>query len=248
MLSLGLELLMAAMALASVWLAVQPDTEANHLAGIAIWGVFLVEYVVRLARAPVKRTFVKDNLFDLVAILPWDFLRAARLVRLVRVLRLLRGVEVLWRVGRHLSGILRTNGLVYALAVTALLVVGAGFVIQQVEPGIATAGDGIWWSLVTATTVGYGDIAPRTQEGRLIAAVLMLVGIGAIGMLTGSIATYFIGSRGSSNPHVRHVQQRLDEWDAMNASQRREVVRLLHALATDPDQPPDDGGERQPRE
>lgn len=225
------ELLMGALALVSVWLATQPNTEFNHRVSLTVWGAFVLDYGVRLVRAKDKPGYFKANVPDLIAILPWDFLRAARLVRLVRVLRLLRGVEVLWRVGRHLSGIMKTNGLVYLLGVTAVIVVGAGFVVSQIEPGIGTPGDGVWWSLVTATTVGYGDISPKTQEGRLIAALLMLVGIGAIGMITGSIATYFIGARGSAHPTVRHLQQRLDEWDSMSEDERREVVRVLDALA-----------------
>ena len=52
--------------------------------------------------------------------------------------------------------------------------------------------ESIWWSFVTATTVGYGDISPVSLGGRIIASMLMLVGIGTIGMLTGTIATYFL--------------------------------------------------------
>ncbi len=228
------ELVMGVLAIASVWLAVQPDTEFHHVASLTVWGVFAAEYLWRLLRARDKVAFVRSNLLDLVAVLPWDFLRAARLIRLVRVFRFLRGIEVLWRIGRHVTGILKTNGLAYTLGATALLIVGAGYVIQTVEPGITNPADGIWWSLVTATTVGYGDIAPKTQEGRLIAAVLMLVGIGAIGMITGSIATYFIGSHGSSNAHVRHIQRQLDAWDEMSAEERRTIAHLVHALAHDP--------------
>ncbi len=224
---------MGALALVSVWLAFQPDTEFHHRASLVVWIVFALDYLVRLVRAPDKLAFVRGNVPDLIAVLPWDFLRAARLIRLVRVLRFLRGVEVLWRVGRHIRGVLGTNGLGYALAVTTTLAVLGGLLIRQVEPGITSTADGLWWGLVTATTVGYGDIAPRTQAGRLIAAVLMLVGIGTVGMITGSIATYFIGSRGSRNAHVRHVQSRLDAWDEMDADERREVARVLQALAAE---------------
>ena len=74
-------------------------------------------------------------------------------------------------------------------------------------------------------------MAPRTLEGRIVAAVLMVSGIGALGMITGSIATYFLGQRGSANPDIRHVQQRLDDWDALTDEERRRVVRMLDALA-----------------
>ena len=54
--------------------------------------------------------------------------------------------------------------------------------------------DAIWWSFVTTTTVGYGDISPSTNIGRLIAAILMIIGIGLIGSLTSTITTYFINA------------------------------------------------------
>lgn len=52
--------------------------------------------------------------------------------------------------------------------------------------------DALWWSFVTVTTVGYGDISPVSSFGRVIAGLLMAFGIGFIGMLTGTIATFFI--------------------------------------------------------
>lgn len=55
--------------------------------------------------------------------------------------------------------------------------------------------DSLWWSFVTTTTVGYGDISPRTGLGRIIATILMLVGIGFLSMLTGTIATFFLGKK-----------------------------------------------------
>jgi hypothetical protein len=51
-------------------------------------------------------------------------------------------------------------------------------------------------------------------------------------MITGSIATYFLGTRGASNPHVSHIQRQLDRWDEMTVEERREVVRLLESLVS----------------
>jgi len=225
------DIVMSALAVVAVWLAFQADTSGNHATQVAIWAVFLAEYAVRFTLARPKRTFFRTNLPDLVAILPWDVLRGTRLLRLLRLLRMLRGLEVLWRVSATVRGVLRTNKLQYVVVSTALLVMLGGLLIRQVEPAITSAEDGIWWSLVTATTVGYGDIAPRTSLGRLIAAVLMLTGIGTLGMITGSIATYFIGLRGARNPHVRHVQEQLDQWDDLNHRERLELGRVLTALA-----------------
>jgi voltage-gated potassium channel Kch len=57
---------------------------------------------------------------------------------------------------------------------------------------VKTAGDALWWAIVTVTTVGYGDVSPATAEGRLIAVALMLIGIGVISALTATIASFFV--------------------------------------------------------
>jgi hypothetical protein len=77
-----------------------------------------------------------------------------------------------------------------------------------------------------------GD-SEETGSGRIIAAILMLAGIGTIGMITGSIATYFLSPRGTRNPHVRHVQNQLGRWEKMTADERRQLGRILMALAHD---------------
>jgi voltage-gated potassium channel len=224
------ELLMGSLAIATIWLSTLPDTPSRSRTLTLIWVVFLIEYLVRLVRSPKKTDFVRANLVDLVAILPWDLLRAVRMFRLLRLLRLLRGFEVLWRVSGTVRGVLRTNHLGAVLITTSLFVLGGGVLITRLEPDLGSVPDGLWWSIVTVSTVGYGDIAPKTVEGRALAALLMLIGIGTLGMITGSIATYFMGSHGSVNPHVQHVRRQLDDWDALSAEERRQLSQMLAAL------------------
>jgi len=93
-------------------------------------------------------------------------------------------------------------------------------------------GDGIWWSVVTSTTVGYGDLSPVTPIGRGLAVVLMIVGIGTIGMITGSIATYFIEDGGNDLPsHVTFVRQELARWHELSHAERRRVAVLIDGLS-----------------
>jgi len=204
------EILMATLAIVVVIILylefTRPLTEeqANLLTKIdfSILAIFAVDYFYRLAKAEKKWSFIKTNIFDLVAIMPFDkvfrIARLARIVRLARFSRMLRFTKFIrvialgHRIGNSFSGVLKTNGLVYVILATFLIILGGAFGIMAFEPGMDNFGDAIWWSLVTTTTVGYGDISPETTGGRVIAGILMVVGIGFLGMVTGSVATYFV--------------------------------------------------------
>ncbi len=227
------EALMIGLALLVVALLTRPDSPTVDAANLAIWVVFAIDFVVRVALSGDRRRWLRRNIPDLIAVLPLDFLRIARLARLARLFRLVRAARVLWRVSSTLRAILRTNGLAWVLATaTAVVVVGA-LLIRLVEPAIGSFGDALWWSIVTATTVGYGDVSPETTLGRIVAGVLMLVGIGTIGMLTGSIATHFLQDRRGlpTDPQLEFVRQELDRWDQMTRDERRRVAALLTDLA-----------------
>jgi voltage-gated potassium channel len=160
---------------------------------LAVWGLFVADYVTRLALSTDRRAFFRRNIVDLLAIMPADFFRALRVLRLARLLRVVRAGSVLARVLREVRGVATTNGLSWVLIVSVCTVASGALIVWAVEPAIDSFADATRWSVVTATTVGYGDLAPENPLARVVAVVLMLVGIGTIGMLTGSIATYFIG-------------------------------------------------------
>ncbi len=238
------QITLASLALAVIWLVTLEDEPWVRQANLLIWGVFLVDYVARLALAPRKRRFIRGNVPDLIAVLPLDYLadllvtmdvsglgRLIRLARFLKMVWLLRAGLVLWRVGHNVRSILETNGLQYVLTVALGLIVLGGIGIWTLEPEVGSVGDGIWWSIVTTTTVGYGDISPRTIQGRVLAGVLMVVGIGTIGMITSSITTYFLGRRMTSNPHIVHLITELERWDKLTPRERQELAALLKALA-----------------
>ena len=80
------------------------------------------------------------------------------------------------------------------LGVLIICIISFGYVFYLAEPQIKTIGDGIWWALVTITTVGYGDIAPLTTLGRLVAGTLMFVGLGLIATVTAIVSAKFIAN------------------------------------------------------
>ena len=175
-----------------------------------IWFIFVVDYFVRFALAENKWNYVKKHPLELVAIIPFDsLLRAARLVRIFKVLQLL-GIS-----SRYLKPyleILKTNGLdtAFKLGVTMLFVIPIPIAI--VEPAIDTYAEALWWGLITITTVGYGDIAPVTIVGRLLAAVLLVVGIVIIGIFTSAVTNYFSNKpKDSRDEQVMKVIQSIDD-------------------------------------
>ena len=162
-----------------------------------ICALFASRFFWELYHAPSKRKFLRWGWSDLVSAVPEvEFLRGLRLARLLILIRLLRSTA---RAAHEVSALLKLDRgytvmtATFATAVTSML--GASFVLLGVEahaPGsnIHSAGDALWWSLVTVTSVGYGDYFPVTTAGRVVAAWLMIVGLGLVGSTTGFVASW----------------------------------------------------------
>jgi voltage-gated potassium channel len=202
------------------------DGDAFRVADWAIWTIFVADYVLGLAVSSNRRRYLYTAWVGLVVVivsfplLPSIF-ALARLARLARLLRLTRLVAFGARAFPALKATLGRRGLLYVLALFALLIVFAGALMSVAEPQTVhgTMWDGMWWAIVTATTVGYGDISPASPVGRLIAVVLMLFGIGLTATLAASVAAFFVKTDQGSN--MSEVVNRLDR-----------VERLLEELKT----------------
>ena len=166
------------------------DTLASVLNWV-IWTAFLAEAVLMLRVVDDRWRWVREHPLEVaIIILTPPFLpagmQAARVFRLLRLLRLLR-LGVLVR--RSLS----TEGIRDAAVLAAMTVLGGGAAYAAVEKAQnLSAWDGVWWAIVTVTTVGYGDTFPQTDPGRIIAIVVMFVGIGFIAVLTAAAAERFL--------------------------------------------------------
>ncbi|MEH0422930.1 potassium channel family protein [Streptomyces sp. B21-083] len=152
-----------------------------------VWGAFAVDYLVRIALADRRREYVRRHWPDLFAVL----------LPLLQPLRLLRVVSTLMLVGRRAQMASKVRLTTYVGgAVVGLLMFGSLAVLSveraSPEGNIRTLDDALWWSFTTMTTVGYGDHAPTTGMGRILAVGLMLSGIALLGLVTANIAAWFI--------------------------------------------------------
>lgn len=153
----------------------------------AVWVVFAVHYLVSLVLAPNTGRWFITHLHELAIVLlpPLRSLRMLRLVTLISALR------------RTAGSALRGKVTVYVVFTSLLLVLVSALAILDAEQNavgsnITNFGDAVWWSLVTITTVGYGDHYPVTEMGRIIAAGLMICGLGLIGSVTAAVASWFV--------------------------------------------------------
>ncbi len=184
---------------------------------------FLSDFVLTLVRSPNRvRYFFTWGWLDLLSSIPtldlarWG--RLARIARLARILRALRATRLLTKV------ILKQRAQSTSLAAAMLaflLVIGSSTAILQFEkvPGanIKTADDAIWWAFTTITTVGYGDRFPVTTAGRIVAVLLMTGGVGLFGVISATLAAWFL------TPEERST-------DAEIAGLRQEIASLREAI------------------
>jgi ion transport protein len=165
-----------------------------------ITGIFLIDFWKRYHQAPKggRHYFLHERgWLDLLGSLP--YLKIFRIFRVVRVLRQLRvyGFRPIihWFLDNRAQGALYVvlTGVVFVLEFSALAIVP----IESRSPSanITTGGDALWWGIVTMTTVGYGDKYPVTTGGRLIGVVVMVIGVGLFGTLSGFLANVFLAPR-----------------------------------------------------
>lgn len=188
-----------------------------NIIDLMIWIVFIVDYLWRFFTSKEKFRFIIDNIFDLLAILPSNAIftvfrlgrifRLAKLTKLVKLTRLLRIIGLSEKLERKASRLLRTNGLLYILYVNVFIVFVGSSIFSVVEEKAFS--DSLWWTIVTVTTVGYGDIVPSSIFGKWLAIILMLVGIGTIGMLTTALTNFFVKENSNEESKLDELQNEL---------------------------------------
>lgn len=224
------EVIMAIMAIISIVLIVLSygsviDINSGYpaLLNNTLLVIFAIDYFTRLYLAKDKKKFFKENIFDLLSIIPvsasFNFFRLARLSRLAVVFRLVRLVGLTGKLNR----LLQISGLVYIIYISiAILIISAA--MYSVSEHVSYD-QSLWWAIATATTIGYGDISPHTPLGKFAAILLMIIGIGFIGVLTSSLTNFLI--RDHTNDRMETVLKKLNQLEQSNRDLQEEVHELL---------------------
>ena len=186
---------------------------------VFIWALFAADLIAKLAIAPDRVAYARRHWLEvLIVLIP--FIRPLRILRLfVFGARAFGGARRLVNVDFLL---------VYAIG---MVIVAATFVtsVERGHDSITSFPDALWWSFVTVTTVGYGDLSPVTPIGRAIAIVLMLVGIGLFGGLTANLASAIVKSEDNVEDKVDALLEEVREL--------RTQVGELGTVTEDPVQP-----------
>ena len=178
-------------------LMVLPGGEHNTFAvvvNIAAWLVFLIDFVVHERRLTHYLSTWLGR-FDLTVVIltaPWFLLLDSSNTKFVLLIRLAR-VARLVMAGTGARRLVERLGRV-AIVAGAVVLFGAALAYRAehpTNPEFKTFGDSLWWAIVTLTTVGYGDIVPKTTGGRVTGVMIMITGVAILGVLAGSLASFF---------------------------------------------------------
>ncbi|OUR95086.1 ion transporter [Flavobacteriales bacterium 34_180_T64] len=203
------------------------DTNFHTFLNISEWVItilFTFEYIARIitVKKPLKYIFSFYGIVDLLSTIPKYIsiifygthalvaLRALRLLRIFRILKLARYLGA----SNNLTKALKASRakiavFLYAVVILSIILGTIMYLVEGEENGFTNIPKSVYWCIVTLTTVGYGDIAPQTPVGQLIASLVMILGYGIIAVPTGIVsAEYSMQSKSDDDtlPEVDSVQ------------------------------------------
>lgn len=151
------------------------------------WSAFAIDFLYGIISAKDKKQYLLKHPLDLAAVV-LPFLRPLRLLRVISF-----GSLVIQKVAIGRQFAITIKVFIASLFVAYISAVQITITERDVDgSNIKNFGDGLWWAITTVTTVGYGDRFPTTSEGRVLAVGLMIMGISLMGVITASVASWFV--------------------------------------------------------
>jgi voltage-gated potassium channel len=211
---------------------------------------FALEYFIRLVLAKKKLKFIFSflGIIDFLVILPlfahlgssFVFLRGFRVFRILQILKTIKYSDLMLMFFRSFK---HYREEIHIFIITFILVVMVGslgmFSLEHtLNPGFATVPDTMWWSIVTITTVGYGDVVPITIMGKLLASIIMFAGLASIAIMTAVLTKVFIdhffGKRLHNCEFCHFPHHDHDAKFCKNCGSQLDTEKLLQAEVSSP--------------
>jgi voltage-gated potassium channel len=197
--------------------------------------VFLFETILLSSLVRDKKRYLMTNWMNLVIIfagvpMEWTY---TPLIGVLRNLRLLLMLFLLLRLSHRIRRYLVRGHLGIMLIITGIVIVLAGIIISRLDPSIGSIWDGMWYSWVTISHTGYGDIVPKTAAARFFGGILILLGVVLVTVFTANLSAFLIGSSSEDDSHdakklnqetevtLQEVMKRLDRIERMLEDQKK---------------------------
>ncbi|MGB5990219.1 MAG: ion transporter [Marinifilaceae bacterium] len=167
---------------------------------LGICMIFLLDFFYFLYYSDNKKQYFKRRWIDLLSSIPFGGIlrafRVARVLRFLKFIKLLRGVKGVLPIIRWLTANKLRSVLISYIAILIVLVFYASLAFYSIEKdanqNVNEFFDSIWWSFITLTSVGYGDIFPVTKAGKIIAMILTISGMGLFSLITAELSAKFL--------------------------------------------------------
>lgn len=206
--------------------------------------IFIGDYIGRLFLSKDKRDFIEENMIDLISIIPLRiYVKGAAIINLANIIEpnIIIKIFKIFMLGVYFAKFkiktkeeIQTNRVYYLLIISTTIIVIGAVIISLIE-GISI-GDALWWSFVTFTTVGYGDVVLKTQLGRGIAVILMVFGVGFVGITSTAIALRILNGgkkekqKTYKNSVLEGIKIMLDNYDSLSDEDIDNIVKILKSL------------------
>jgi len=222
-------LLALALVFLQLFMALFKQQDSGRFIDTLIWAIFAVEFFGSLLLVRNRWRYVRNNwmnaliVFLAFPLLPWGD-QYAMIFQSLRLMLILRFTVHFFETALE---ILRRNRFGQTLGLAALLVVFAGATFAHLEE--KDFGDGLWWALVTITTVGYGDVVPTTEGGRIFGAFMIAFGVVLFSLVTANISAFLVGEE-QARIEQEILQQVRENNARLIAQERRATEHLQHII------------------